>query len=206
MARRILFVLLLLVAAGAGAFGMSVYKDGQDDDDDREAASGTTTSTVFDFSTTTAPTTTAVDAAVTTTTAAGATTTTAAGATTTTAPGATTTTTTRRAACGTGTAVATFAGRDLTTTATGSTFRPTATVENKVNQPIEVAELEYEIVYPDGNRSVTFPTSGTTIAPGAISTFTVEPVTTATQYQTARLVRFAYFTAGRPPAECRVSI
>ncbi len=74
-----------------------------------------------------------------------------------------------------------------------------------MNQPIEVAELVYEIVYPDGNRSITFPTAGTVIPPGGSSTFSGDALSTPKQYETARLVRFAYFTSGRE-ADCRVSI
>lgn len=198
----LIVVVVLVVAIGAGVGLAVVLTRGSGDDGTATPRSTTTTGALG-----AGPTTTTSLDLTTTTAGAGATTTTAAGATSTTAAGSnpTTTTTARRGPCGTGSAVATFAGQNLQTTAQESSFTPTATVENRVNQPIEVDELVYDIRYPDTVRQVRFTTAGQVIQPGGTAVYTAERITTPRQYETTNLVQFAYFTEGRR-SDCRVSL
>ena len=205
LSKRALLGIGAVAIGAAGIAGVFLISD----DDDDEEASATTTTTDELLDTTTSSTTGVTD--TTTSTTAPATTTTTRAATTTTA-GAATTTTTRAptttvvvTACGTGKAAVAFVAKDLTTDALSSSFIPRAVVDNGVSQPIEVAEITVEVVYPGNDvRTVRFDTAGTVIAPGTSAGFDAAKITTAKQYDSARFTRFTYFTQGQPTA-CRVS-
>lgn len=199
--------LLGIGAVAIGAAGIAGVFLISDDDDDEEASATTTTTDEF-LDTTTSSTTGVTD--TTTSTTAAATTTTTRGSTTTTTRAATTTTkapttTVVATVCGTGKAGVAFVAKDLATDALSSSFIPRAVVDNGVSQPIEVAEITVEVVYPGNDvRTVRFDTAGTVIAPGTSAGFDAAKITTAKQYDSARFTRFTYFTQGQPTA-CRVS-
>lgn len=186
---------LIVSGLGIGVFAL-VNKD--DDGDSASSTTTTTASTVaFGDTTTTAP-------GVTTTTAAASTTTTAAKASTTTTAKATTTTGVV-AACGSGRASVSFAAKDPVNDALSSSFTPQVTIDNQVNQPIEVEEVSIEVTYPANEvRTVRFTTAGTVIGPGTSASFTSDKLTSAQRYQAVKFTRFTYFTAGLK-ANCLVT-
>lgn len=209
---RLLAIVAILLVAGVGIAGyLLVTDDDEDGDTDDVALDGndgtgddgsgpvTTSTPAIGGSTTTSsvvsPTTTAAPAASSTTS--------------TTAPGGSTTTSTTRpptGVCGTGTARVTFTARDLATTPAESAFVPEARVENLINRPIEVDVLVADVTYPDGTvRKVTFATTGVVIAPSTTATYTSERLVSPSQYTSARVSSFAYFTSGQRD-RCRVSL
>lgn len=219
---RLLAVIVILLAAGLGIAGFLLIGDDEDEsggDGDDVALDTTTTSqapttttsdggfTNLNTSTTVAGGSTTTTRLATTTTTRPPTTTTTAATTTTTVAGGTTTTTARPGTgiCGTGTARVVFTAENLVTTGAESSFTAQAVVMNEITKPIEVETLVAEVSYPDGStKTVRFSTAGTTIASGASSTFTGERVVNPTQFSSARVSSFAYFTAGQRD-RCRVS-
>ncbi|MGI8683775.1 MAG: hypothetical protein ACR2MO_01505 [Acidimicrobiales bacterium] len=201
MKKLVVGAVVVLVLGGIGAFALL---SGDDDDDGEATGPSTTTSSSTAFDDTTTSSTTAA-AATNSTTAAVVTTTTAKPSTTTTKAAGSTTTTGVVAACGSGTATVSFTAKDLTTDALSSTFTPQVTVDNQVNNPIEVDEASVEITYPNGEtRTVRFTTAGTVIGPGTSASFTSDRLTSAQRYSSVRFTRFAYFTAGKK-ANCLVA-
>ena len=194
---------LLALAVGIGAF--FVVRD-EDDPDDARSPATTTSSTLFEDTTSTtvgATSSTTAAAATSSTTARSTSTTTRASTTTTT--GGTTTTTVLTSRCGTGNASVSFAAKDLVTDALSSSFTPLATVENKVDQPIEVKEITVEVTYPNNEvRTVRFSTTGTVVAPGTTASFTSDKLTSAQRYSAVRFTRFTYFTQGQE-SNCTVT-
>lgn len=192
-------VAVLVLGCGIGAF---VLIGGDDDDDDGTpiATTTTTANTLFDDTTTSST----AAPATSSTTAAGATTTTTAKPVTTTTVRATTTTGVV-AACGVGKATVSFTAKDLVTDALSSTFTPQVTVDNQVNNAIEVDEVTIEVTYPNGEaRTVRFTTAGTVIGAATSASFTSDKLTSAQRYSAVRFVRFAYFTEGKK-ANCLVA-
>lgn len=191
-------VAVIVIGGGIGAFVLL----GGDDNDDGQAGDTTTTTTtaaLFDDTTTTSS---PVVSDTSTTTAAVTTSTTKTSITTTTRV---TTTTALVAACGSGKATVSFSAKDLTTDALSSTFVPQVTVDNQVNNPIEVDEVSIEVTYPNNEvRTVRFTTAGTVIGTGTTASFTSDKLTTAQRYSAVRFTRFAYFTEGKK-ATCLVA-
>ncbi len=192
-------VAVVVIGGGIGAF---VLLGGDDDDGqagDTTTATTTTTATLFDDTTTTSS---SAVSDTSTSTAAVTTSTTKASITTTTRV---TTTTALVAACGSGKATVSFSAKDLTTDALSSTFVPQVTVDNQVNNPIEVDEVSIEVTYPNNEvRTVRFTTAGIVIGAGTSASFTSDKLTTAQRYSAVRFTRFAYFTEGKK-ATCLVA-
>jgi len=204
---RLLAVVAILLVAGIGVAGyLLVTEDDDERDTDDVALDGNDGGDGDPSTELTTSTTSPQD--VTTSSTVRSTTTTSAPSTTTTVAGATTTSTTRPATgvCGTGTARVTFTAKDLVTTPTESAFVPEARVENLINRPIEVETLVADVTYPDGSvRKVAFPTTGVVIAPSTTATFTSERLVSTSQYTSARISSFAYFTTGQRD-RCRVTL